>query len=59
MKKTKVGDKVWISCRASKGACGGNQAELIMKAKLPPTAGGGNALHYRCLKCKKRFMVRY
>jgi|AACY02.1.fsa_nt_gi hypothetical protein len=55
---SKAGDKVWVSCRAS-SACEGTQAELLIKARIPPTSGGGTALHYRCLKCKKRFLVRY
>lgn len=45
---------VWVACRASAN-CDGQRCQEIRHVK---TQGGGHITHYRCLKCKMKFVVR-
>ncbi len=51
MKEQKI---VWVACRATQ-KCNGQRAKQLRHVK---TEGGGHITHYRCLSCKKKFVVR-
>lgn len=49
----KVGEKLWIGCRATPD-CPGKYAILLRSHELPE---GGTTFRYRCDTCKRQFGI--
>ena len=55
---------VWIACRVKGSDCQGNQAEMLPPVPHRPLAAGsfvpemgGKSTRYRCLTCKRQFVI--
>ena len=52
-KKSPAGETVWVACRAIR-ECDGQQSKVLHVRKLE---SGSTAYTYRCLKCKRQFVI--
>lgn len=55
MDKSKVGQVVWVACRAVQG-CEGRYALIV---SILDTRSSGRVVRYRCEKCKRSFQVNF
>ena len=51
-KTVKVGDTIWLSCRAV-ASCEGKQTKLVQIRKV----NGSTVYRYRCCSCKRLFQI--